>query len=134
MNVIELLAELRGRGVRLQANGDKLHVSAPNGVVTPQLRASLVEHKTELLAILAVAPLCHDCHGRPIAAGSDYFCHECITIMEDAGDPATHECPSCGKAARRLGRYLSKDGHSRYHCGLDGCAVIWRRPEGEVSS
>ena len=50
-----LLATLRNRGVTLKANGDRLLFS-PATAVPPDLRAALVRHKTELLALLTPPP------------------------------------------------------------------------------
>lgn len=47
-----LLEQLRGRDIRLSANGDRLVVDAPRGVLTEQLRGTLQEYKAELLAIV----------------------------------------------------------------------------------
>jgi len=50
-----LLSHLRAAGAILTATGtDRLRVDAPKGVLTPDLRASLVAHKAELLATLRV--------------------------------------------------------------------------------
>jgi TubC N-terminal docking domain len=48
-----LLEELRRRDVILQAAGSLLHVDAPVGAVTEELRAALVEHKQGLIKLLA---------------------------------------------------------------------------------
>jgi hypothetical protein len=50
-----VLATLWSRGVTLKANGDRL-VFSPASAVPPDLRAALVSHKTELLALLAPPP------------------------------------------------------------------------------
>jgi hypothetical protein len=47
-----LLESLRSLGVRLSASGDRLRFRAPVGVLTPELRAALVEEKPALLAAL----------------------------------------------------------------------------------
>ena len=52
MTVRELLAELRQRNVKLIAEDDRLRFG-PKHLVTPDMRATLVEHKQELLALLA---------------------------------------------------------------------------------
>lgn len=52
MTLDALLADLEGRGVRFEPRGDRLHVSAPRGVVTPADRARLAEAKAEILALL----------------------------------------------------------------------------------
>lgn len=53
MTAAKLLADLRAQGIRLAINGDRIHIDAPKGKLTPELRAVIVEHKAEILAILA---------------------------------------------------------------------------------
>jgi len=52
MSAHGLLTELRARGVALSTADGRLHVEAPRGIVTPQLRAALTMHKAELLRLL----------------------------------------------------------------------------------
>src|SRR2546423_2736083 len=52
MTARELLTELKQKGVDIKANGDRLVIDAPKGAITPELRTSLTEHKSELLTIL----------------------------------------------------------------------------------
>ena len=52
MSAQALLEELRRRDVVLDAEGDLLHVDAPVGAVTEELRAALVEHKQGLIELL----------------------------------------------------------------------------------
>ena len=52
MTAQELLDLLAGRGVEITATGDRLHVDAAKGVLTPELRVALVEHKPALLELL----------------------------------------------------------------------------------
>ena len=49
-----LLRDLRLRGVRLAARGDRVHVEAPAGVVPPEARERLAAAKGEVLAQLTV--------------------------------------------------------------------------------
>jgi len=49
----ELLETLRRSGVEIATDGERLRVSAPRGVVTEEIRRTLVAHKPELLAELA---------------------------------------------------------------------------------
>ena len=49
MTVDDLLTELSRLSVKITINGDRLHIDAPAGVLTPQLRAALAEHKPLLL-------------------------------------------------------------------------------------
>jgi len=53
MTALELLNELQTRDIRLEHAGDKLHVNAPKGAVTPEIRSMLIEQKAALLALLA---------------------------------------------------------------------------------
>ena len=53
MNTSALLADLRRQDVILEAEGDRLHVDTPTGVMTNELRAALVENKEPLLELLA---------------------------------------------------------------------------------
>ena len=48
----EVLAELRRRGVRVEARGEVLHVEAPRGMLSPELVQSLRQLKPELLRLL----------------------------------------------------------------------------------
>jgi thioesterase domain-containing protein len=49
------LAELRERDVQLWADGEQLRCAAPAGVLTPELRAELATHKSEILSFLRSA-------------------------------------------------------------------------------
>lgn len=52
MNLHLLLNALSNQGVKLAANGDALAVDAPKGVLSSNLRDSLIEHKAEILELL----------------------------------------------------------------------------------
>lgn len=52
-----LLAELMQSGIKLEPRGDLLHVEAPRGAVTPELRQKIAAHKAELMAALKAAPV-----------------------------------------------------------------------------
>lgn len=54
MSAVALIRQCRDAGIRLQARGDRLHVVAPAGTVTPELRQRLTEHKADLLALRAI--------------------------------------------------------------------------------
>lgn len=53
MNASEILVRVRATGARLAAKEGKLLVNAPRGAITPILKAALIEHKEELLQMLA---------------------------------------------------------------------------------
>lgn len=55
MSLGELLKQIQAADIELWADGDRLRYSAPKGALTPALRASLSEHKMEILASLQVA-------------------------------------------------------------------------------
>lgn len=52
MTAAALIAELAHAGIRLSQQGDRLHVEARPGVVTPALRERLTRNKSELLIFL----------------------------------------------------------------------------------
>jgi hypothetical protein len=54
MNAIDLIRECHGAGIRLQVRGDRLHVEAPAGSLTPELRQAIADHKAALLALHAI--------------------------------------------------------------------------------
>jgi hypothetical protein len=54
MSAVELIRQCRAAGIHLQARGERLHVEAPAGSVTPELRQRLTDHKAELLALHAI--------------------------------------------------------------------------------
>src|SRR5262245_58634385 len=53
MNVADLVSHLRNLDVRLSAEGGRLRVNAPKGVLTDSLRAQIAERKQELLQFLS---------------------------------------------------------------------------------
>jgi hypothetical protein len=64
-----LFEELNDHGVTITRRGDRLHIVAPRGTVTPELKQALAAQKAELLAALSEFPtrdrlarLCHDEH------------------------------------------------------------------------
>ena len=56
MNAQRLLVQLEHAGVILAPRGDRLHVDAPKGVITEEVRQQMVEHKPELMRLLRDAP------------------------------------------------------------------------------
>lgn len=57
MTTEAFLQQLRRRGVRVWADGDRVRVNAPQRVLTPQLEAELVERKAEIGEFLRAAAL-----------------------------------------------------------------------------
>jgi ribosomal protein L40E len=62
-DAMALIADLRARGVEVEPRGDKLHLTADEGTLTPDLLAVVAEHKAELLAALQ-EPCCPTCARR----------------------------------------------------------------------
>ena len=52
MNLLLLLQTLLNKGIKLAVDGDSLAVDAPKGVLTPELKNSLIEHKAGILKLL----------------------------------------------------------------------------------
>ncbi|MDV2992591.1 MAG: Chondramide synthase cmdD [Chroococcidiopsis sp. SAG 2025] len=52
MTSIEFLAYLRSLDIQLFVEGESLRCNAPEGVLSPQLRAKIVDRKSELIALL----------------------------------------------------------------------------------
>jgi predicted metal-dependent hydrolase len=48
----DLLADLRRRGVTFEADGDRISVDAPAGVIDEQLRKALLENKSAIIKLL----------------------------------------------------------------------------------
>jgi hypothetical protein len=57
MTPAQTIAEFRSRGIILLANGGRLRIKAPPGVVSDQLRDWLSAHKADLLRHLSAPPL-----------------------------------------------------------------------------
>jgi len=52
VSVAAFLSELRDRDIQIRAEGERLKCNAPAGVVTPELREQLQQHKAEILKFL----------------------------------------------------------------------------------
>jgi hypothetical protein len=63
MTADQLMIEAARLGIALEARGDRLHVEAPVGVVTPELRFELARHKPALVALLAPVTQCVSLRG-----------------------------------------------------------------------
>ena len=87
MTAVELITELRERGVLIETNGERLRIDAPKGTVTPELREALVLHKAEVLVLLDSSQLAET--ARCIQAD---FRHRGVLVSENVGP-----CPHCQK-------------------------------------
>ena len=94
MSIGPILAQLREKEVTIWAEGDRLRCEAPPGILTPELRALLAQHKAELLESLSsaqqrsreptsVVPLQRHRGGTPIFAvpghNGDVFCYHALS-------------------------------------------------------
>jgi hypothetical protein len=99
VSALVLMRDLETSGVVLEVRGDRLHVDAPVGIVTPEMRDSLVRHKAELLAMLAADPAEY-ANWAPLdlpVAWTDR--RDVIAVVEDLADEGMRP----GKIARTLG-------------------------------
>ena len=72
----DLLARLAALDVRLSAEGGRLGYDAPDGTVTPDLRAAILAHKGAILRLLAEAPADRERRIRgELPAGSRLACN-----------------------------------------------------------
>ena len=55
MMAATLLADLFRQGALVTVVTDRVRVEAPKGVLTPEIRAALAAHKTDILCLLAFA-------------------------------------------------------------------------------
>ena len=102
MSAAELLAELRGRGIQLEAVDRRLRYAAPKGTLTADLRAAVADAKDELLRLLtlpATARACPDC-GSAVEA-HELRCGPCLARWRATPVPwcAAIDCrrPQSGK-------------------------------------
>lgn len=89
------LSALSARGITLEADGERLLVSAPAGVLTDADRGRIRVHKSELLALVARCPGCK----RPLRDGRCWRCHyrPCSGCRRDTGSAFIEMCDPCGQ-------------------------------------
>ena len=90
MTAAEVLVELRGRGVTLEAQGGRLRFS-PVGAVPPPLVEELRRNKAALLALVGepVPVVCFACHG------ADFWQGPPIHYRDGSARPAPWVCSRC---------------------------------------
>ena len=92
MTTAELIDDLRQRGIRLEAHGDKLRYS-PRDAVTGDLLAMLQAHKGDLLAMLqAEVP-----KDTPTAHAEAQYGHRDDEDAEAIDAAEMPPCPACGR-------------------------------------
>jgi hypothetical protein len=97
MTLSDVLAATQAAGIRLEARGAALHVEAPPGAVTSELRAALVAHKPDLLAVVSrlEAMRRHGFDPTPNRAHPD---RPPVAVARWPGCGAPGRCLSCGDA------------------------------------
>ena len=100
----ELLTTCHDAGIVLAASGDRLHVEAPAGTLTAELRMALVARKADLLPVLSRLKAMRATTGqapvavaRPTARGGPGRCFSCGDALEVA--TAYGRCAPCDVAA-----------------------------------
>ncbi len=96
MNASDLLLDLKRRGIRLEARGDRLRYS-PRSALTPDLLDRLKAHKQELLTVLRapVNRLTRSVMNTPDCP------HDAGHVLRPTVQGDRSFCPLCG---RRIGR------------------------------
>ena len=100
MNARELISQVEGLGITLRVVGDKLRLKAQLGIITPEIKAELASHKTEIMQVLAqpgssprVTRLYH------VVVDTDGV-HQGMTVIDPSGDDLEAFRESC---RRRFG-------------------------------
>ncbi len=100
----ELLTTCHDAGIVLAASGDRLHVEAPAGALTAELRLALSARKADLLPVLDRLEAMRATRGqapvavaRPEAQGGPGRCFSCGDALEVA--TAYGRCAPCDIAA-----------------------------------
>jgi len=77
MSAAELLTDLQQRGVTITAEGDRLKIKAPRGILTQELRERLAKSKPDIIAALTM----------PSRPELDAICRKAVADYPDV-DPA----------------------------------------------
>ena len=100
---LDLIQKLQADGIRLEARGDRLHVDAPKGAVSAEVRLLLVSRKAELLDALAVSTVTTVTTDDSLDADQLAACQSMQADTADrhagrvpAGDTARMLCARCG--------------------------------------
>ena len=80
MGAVELLSELRRRGLELQVRGDRLRYR-PRSALTPDLAQRVQAHKVELLALLAATEV-QEGVGQTAGSGDIHFTEDPVEFCD----------------------------------------------------
>jgi hypothetical protein len=82
MTALDLLGTLHARGATISLSGDRIHVNAPKGTLTPDLLDSLAANKSQLIRLLNSQVEFISCPGDN--------CEEVITLVSGQGHCHRH--------------------------------------------
>lgn len=130
---LDLIRKLHQSGVCLEARGDRLHVEAPRGSMTADLRALLVNRKMDLLQALEATGT----HARLLAAVvTEYADPDLIHRLHEADVEACEGLPDSAlrayvraledEAERMAGR-VPRNETAAIWCAR--CGSVWAPPE-----
>ncbi len=131
MSAAILIRSMREQGIKLSANGDRLHVEAPKGTVTAEIRDLLMTRKPDILAELreprAEIRLVAEREGESLAAVDGL---EAVDV-EDCAGRTTDELRAY---IRALADTADRDAGKRptgydTPAVCDGCGPVWLWPE-----
>lgn len=126
MTAVELLRNLTAHGIQLEPIGDKLKIFAPAGAITPELKAVLSEHKTDLIRLLNV-PTNGEAEN---ALVSVELCPVCCGVLfrRDGKRFDRLECPAChfSRLVDKRPEPLIKDGDLIIPFSADVKYQYWR--------
>jgi len=112
VKALGVLARLRQKGCRFVVRGDRLHISAPLGVVTPEVRELLTRLKPEILALLAPLAAATELPDLDSIEDKELRCFglNWSRMLEGAGHPREH---AEAKALTEVGRMMAANRDSR---------------------
>lgn len=96
MNARELIHQVEGLGITLRVVGNKLRVKAQLGIITPEIKAELASHKTEIMQALTRPRVTRLYH---VVVNTEGV-HKGMTVIDPSGDDFEAFCVSC---SRRFG-------------------------------
>jgi TubC N-terminal docking domain len=134
---VDLLRDLTRSGVRLERRGDRLHVEAPAGTLTADLRQVLTDRKAELLGVLTESDGTLSALRAHLfaLAGAEGIDAALVRFLPDAG---VAECAGLSDetlrayvlalrdSALRLQGKVPADETAAIHCAH--CGPVWAHP------
>jgi hypothetical protein len=101
----EVLTTAQRAGIRLFAEGDQLRYRAPKGVLTPELRHALIEHKGTLLITLQESE-----EERRDTMAADNVPAAIVSVGRDEPLIVGDMCPRCREDGKIAHLYVQREG------------------------